>query len=163
MPKVFKIPVEVDAELYQLGMEDGFKPEEGCYSEFGVDLSGCSRQENQGCGGCKCFRPYIATREGPIFISPDDHIITGVEGERYAIKPGIYAKTYREVGDRPILTVRVCWHDNNVTDFDCKSVEDYSDCYVLKGDNGYQTSVPKGGVRYITQKEKVKKVESDPT
>ena len=26
-----------------------------CYEEFGQDLDGCSRQENQGCKGCKCL------------------------------------------------------------------------------------------------------------
>lgn len=25
-----------------------------CYEDFGVDLDGCSRQENEGCNGCKC-------------------------------------------------------------------------------------------------------------
>jgi hypothetical protein len=26
-----------------------------CHEEFGQDLDGCSRQENQGCKGCKCL------------------------------------------------------------------------------------------------------------
>jgi ATP-dependent Clp protease ATP-binding subunit ClpC len=26
-----------------------------CYTEYGKDLDGCSRQENQGCAGCKCL------------------------------------------------------------------------------------------------------------
>ena len=27
-----------------------------CYKEFGPDLDACSRQENQGCRGCKCAK-----------------------------------------------------------------------------------------------------------
>ncbi|MDF2499313.1 MAG: hypothetical protein K0Q77_27 [Anaerosporomusa subterranea] len=157
MPRVVKIPVEIDAELYEPGMEDGFKPEDFCYAEFGIDLSGCSKQESAGCGGCKCYLPYISTLEGPHFISPGDYIITGVEGERYPIKPGIYAKTYRLAGGS--LAVKVCWQDGSVADFECKSVVGLADSIVLKGDDGYQTTIPKTDIRYITQKEKVKKDE----
>ena len=31
-------------------------PDPECYKEYGQDLDGCSRQENQGCNGCRCFR-----------------------------------------------------------------------------------------------------------
>ena len=27
-----------------------------CYKEFGSDLDGCSRQENEGCNGCGCCK-----------------------------------------------------------------------------------------------------------
>ena len=32
-------------------MENNKTPDE-CYKEYGADLDGCSRQENQGCMGC---------------------------------------------------------------------------------------------------------------
>jgi len=32
-----------------------YKVPEECYEEFGSDLDGCSRQENQGCKGCNCL------------------------------------------------------------------------------------------------------------
>ena len=36
------------------GNEEVIVPDE-CYKEFGSDLDGCSRQENQGCKGCRCL------------------------------------------------------------------------------------------------------------
>lgn len=92
--KYRKKPVEVEAEIYHNGLEDSFAPEEECYKEFGPDLDGCSTQEMGGCKGCKCFRPYIKTLEGKMFISNGDYIITGINGERYPCKPDIFAKTY---------------------------------------------------------------------
>jgi hypothetical protein len=32
-----------------------------CYEEFGLDLDGCSRQQNEGCKGCRCA---TETKEG---------------------------------------------------------------------------------------------------
>lgn len=39
----------------------------------------------------------ISTLEGRMMVSPGDWIITGVEGEHYAIKPQIFAKSYDPV------------------------------------------------------------------
>lgn len=36
-------------------------------------------------------RPYIETLEGPLFITPGDWIIKGVQGEFYPCKPEIFA------------------------------------------------------------------------
>ena len=30
--------------------------DKSCYIEFGQDLDGCSRQENEGCKGCRCCK-----------------------------------------------------------------------------------------------------------
>lgn len=30
--------------------------DEQCYIEFGRDLDGCSRQQNEGCNGCRCTK-----------------------------------------------------------------------------------------------------------
>jgi hypothetical protein len=34
-------------------------PDPECYKEFGADLDSCSRQENQGCKGCRCAKEII--------------------------------------------------------------------------------------------------------
>ncbi len=30
-------------------------PPKECFKDFGRDLDGCSRQENEGCNGCRCL------------------------------------------------------------------------------------------------------------
>nr|DAN42395.1 MAG TPA: PGDYG protein [Caudoviricetes sp.] len=37
---------------------------------------------------------YIDTLEGVMKASPGDWIITGVDGEKYPVKPDIFQKTY---------------------------------------------------------------------
>lgn len=37
---------------------------------------------------------YCKTLEGTLSVSPDDWIITGVNGEQYPCKPDIFEKTY---------------------------------------------------------------------
>lgn len=64
-----KRPVTIEAEIYAEGMEDGFR--EG--------------------------RPFLSTLEGDLFISGGDFIVVGIDGERYAVKPRIFAKTYETV------------------------------------------------------------------
>lgn len=43
-----------------------------------------------GVGDCR----WIGTLEGGHIVSPGDWIITGVQGEQYPCKPGIFAATY---------------------------------------------------------------------
>lgn len=43
-----KAIAEVEGESHK-------KVPQSCYDEFGLDLDGCSRQENQGCAGCVCL------------------------------------------------------------------------------------------------------------
>ena len=51
-------------------------------------------------GLCRCLEvgggndPHIHTLEGPLHVSIDDWIITGVKGEKYPCKPDIFAATY---------------------------------------------------------------------
>ena len=40
---------------------------------------------------------YIDTLEGTMTVSPNDWIITGIEGEKYPCKPDIFRKTYEPV------------------------------------------------------------------
>jgi hypothetical protein len=53
----------------------------------------CGFWEENGEENCPYRRPYIFTLEGKLYISEGDYIITGVEGERYPCKPGIFHKT----------------------------------------------------------------------
>jgi hypothetical protein len=39
----------------------------------------------------------IHTLEGFMEVNPGDWVVTGVEGERYAVKPSIFKKTYVKV------------------------------------------------------------------
>lgn len=42
---------------------------------------------------------WIDTLEGGHIVCPGDYVITGVAGERYPCKPGIFAQTYDTVTD----------------------------------------------------------------
>ena len=88
MAKYRKKPIEIDAELYSSGMED-------CWLHNGVAYSKDQMEKNQGVEGE--FKPAIRTLEGPLAISAGDWIITGVNGERYPIKPDIFDKIYEAV------------------------------------------------------------------
>jgi hypothetical protein len=43
----------------------------------------------------------IQTLEGPMTASPGDWIVTGVKGEKYAVKDDIFRQTYEPVSTRP--------------------------------------------------------------
>ncbi len=62
----------VDGDPYSPGMEDGITPD---------------------------GKPFIATLEGNMIISPTDWIIIGVKGERYPCKAEIFEMTYEKVED----------------------------------------------------------------
>jgi hypothetical protein len=52
---------------------------------------------NSNCKHCQLYmfeHGWIDTLEGGHIVCPGDYIITGVEGERYPCKPGIFLKTY---------------------------------------------------------------------
>lgn len=54
----------------------------------------------KGCEQCCCHwadHGEIATLEGNMIACPGDWIITGIQGEQYPCKPGIFAATYEEV------------------------------------------------------------------
>lgn len=89
--KFRKKPVIIDADIYSIGMEDGFMT-------IGEAITNGLR-EPYNHPECAKFKgvPYISTLEGYHFISEGDYIITGVEGERYPCKPDIFKKTYEKV------------------------------------------------------------------
>lgn len=95
--KYRKKPVEVEAEVYNPGMEDGFWC---CVNIMAWPLFArkefCKKIKSNSCEGCKNLKPYIKTLEGRHIISPGDYIITGVKGERYPCKAEIFLMTYEK-------------------------------------------------------------------
>lgn len=79
MAKYRKKPVVIEAEVYKIGMEDGFDNPKSKFIENA--------------------KPYINTLEGKHYISLGDYIITGVKDERYSCKPDIFEMTYDKVGE----------------------------------------------------------------
>ena len=51
------------------------------------------------CGDVFHNHGWIDTLEGGHIVCPGDYIITGVAGERYPCKPGIFAQTYDAITD----------------------------------------------------------------
>jgi hypothetical protein len=51
------------------------------------------------CGGIMHNHGWIDTLEGGHIVCPGDYVITGVQGEHYPCKPGIFAQTYDTVTD----------------------------------------------------------------
>ena len=94
MGKFRKKPVVVEAEIYRLGLEDGFDTI-GEAIVSGLKNSGYQHPE------CAKFKgvPFIQTLEGKHYISEGDWIITGVEDEKYPCKDHIFAKTYESVNE----------------------------------------------------------------
>jgi hypothetical protein len=86
MPKYRKKPVEIEAEQYTPGLEDGFDDAVPSYVDY-------CKLENGPSGPY----PYIETLEGKHYIGKGDFIITGVQGERYPCKPDIFAETYEAI------------------------------------------------------------------
>jgi hypothetical protein len=56
-------------------------------------------KEIDGVENCSCQPElcYIETKEGKMYVSEGDWIITGVEGEIYCCKDSIFRKTYELV------------------------------------------------------------------
>lgn len=82
-----KKPVVIEAEQW-LGWE------QHADGDLGVDVN----NDDPATG-------IIQTLEGQHIVTMNDWIITGVEGERYPCKPGIFAKTYEAV-DPPTRALR---------------------------------------------------------
>ncbi len=87
MAKYIKKQILIDAVKYKIGLEDGFDNIE-IATKSGLDINSYISPFNSN------KIPYIKTLEGKHYISKDDYIITGVEGERYPCKSNIFHKTY---------------------------------------------------------------------
>ncbi len=87
MAKYIKKPVPVDAIEYRRGMEDGF-------DDITTAIKSGLEPDNYVNPLKSDEVPFIRTLEGKHYISEGDYIITGVDGERYPCKQGIFRKTY---------------------------------------------------------------------
>lgn len=65
------------------------------------DLDGSSQCKH--CGRVHHEHGWIDTLEGGHIVCPGDWIITGVQGEHYPCKPGIFAATYEPVNEPSAL------------------------------------------------------------
>lgn len=107
MAKFRKKPVVIEATQW---FQNGDHPEDACevihsgsffdfFSEGKVvryfrrpDVSGTS--VCQQCNRVMHVHGWVDTKEGGHIVCPGDWIVTGVQGERYPVKPGIFAVTY---------------------------------------------------------------------
>lgn len=90
MAKYVKKPITIEAEEYEIGLEDGFDDIETALNN-GLDSKTYKNPVDSG------KVPFILTLEGKHYISRGDYIITGVDGERYPCKRDIFCKTYMVV------------------------------------------------------------------
>lgn len=79
--KYRKKPIEIEAIQY-IGTGESFE----AIDEF---ADGCLYVEDD--------KPFIKTLEGNMFVSVNDYVIKGVNGEFYPCKPDIFEKTYELV------------------------------------------------------------------
>lgn len=107
-----KLPVVVEAHPWH---KNGDHPLDGVGMEAPDGLGGVyirreglvvrffRRPDFPGTAACKhCGKPmhdhgWIDTLEGGHIVCPGDWVITGVKGERYPCKPGVFAATYEPV------------------------------------------------------------------
>ena len=71
-----------------------YKGIEGAVVRFYRHPSMDGQTECQKCGRIMHDHGWIDTLEGGHIVCPGDVVITGVRGERYPIKPDIFAETY---------------------------------------------------------------------
>jgi len=98
MSKFRKLPVIIEAVQYTEDMASAVIAGED--APWGLAPQMVTSEE-----GCpyRTGRLLIATLEGTMLVSPGDWVITGVKGEKYPCKPGIFEATYERVyePDRP--------------------------------------------------------------
>jgi hypothetical protein len=75
MAKYVKKPIPVEAEQYKKGMEDGFD------KVFNIKEG-------------HPIKPFINTLEGRMLFNEDAYIVTGIKGERWAVRKDIFEETY---------------------------------------------------------------------
>lgn len=90
MGKYIKKNIQIEAEQYYKGLEDGIDTYDV------AKLSGLDINKYISPLGYN-VAPYINTLEGKHYISKGDYIIIGISGERYPCKEEIFKKTYELV------------------------------------------------------------------
>jgi len=80
-------PVVIDAERWDGGERDFLVVNRGDRAAVVETAAGHRMRVPAG-------HALIATLEGPHLVAPGDWIVTGVKGERYAVKPDVFELTY---------------------------------------------------------------------
>lgn len=94
MVKYRKKPIVVEAELFKMGMEDGY----ASYPIFSDRLLGYYHKD--GALPKNNLKPAIKTLEGWYEVKEGRHyIVTGIKGERYPVEKEIFEETYEVVED----------------------------------------------------------------
>lgn len=91
MAKYRKKPIVIEAEMFKMGMEDGY----ACYSLTGKFLGFYDKIRPMPRANKK---PAIKTLEGWYEVEEEKHyIVTGIKGERYPVEKEIFEETYETV------------------------------------------------------------------
>lgn len=97
MPKYRKKPVVIEAitfsEFVQYGKQNGGNIVNGMPWSFVYNGHAVTHESDE------CY--LIPTLEGVMHFTPNDMLITGVNGEIYPCKPDIFEATYEKVGELP--------------------------------------------------------------
>lgn len=96
MAKYRKNPIVVEAELFEMSMEDGHALYDVATSTFvGFCPKGYASLAHV------YRKPAIKTLEGWYEVEVGKHyIVTGVEGERYPVEKRIFERTYEKISDQ---------------------------------------------------------------
>jgi hypothetical protein len=98
LAKYRKKPVVIEAELFEMGMEDGY----ACYPIFSDKLIGFFSKDEPIPKTNR--KPAIKTLEGWYEVEVGKHyIVTGVRGERYPVEKEIFEETYEIVFEPDFL------------------------------------------------------------
>ncbi len=94
MSKYKMKPIIVEAEIYKLGMEDGFKCDlykDDCYKEKCIITKNIS--------SCRHKKPYINKIGDNCIVSEGDYIIIGVMGVKYNCKSDLFKMKFELVDE----------------------------------------------------------------
>ena len=92
MGKYRKKPIVIEAELFEMGMEDGY----ACYKVITNEFIGYFEKDKPVPRTCRV--PAIKTLEGWYEVEVGKHyIVTGIKGERYPVEKSIFEETYEKV------------------------------------------------------------------
>ncbi|MET7687965.1 hypothetical protein ABZT06_08290 [Streptomyces sp. NPDC005483] len=104
MARYRKKPVEIEAVQWWVNgdhPEDGHPEHEGRVVRYfrHPDPEYAGDKLHEPCSRIWHVHGWIDTLEGGHTVCPGDWIVTGVQGERYPVKPDIFAATYEAVTD----------------------------------------------------------------
>lgn len=95
MAKYRKKPIVVEAELFEMGMEDGY----GCYLLDGQFIGFFESGEGRALPK-SAKKPAIKTLEGWYEVEEGNHyIVTGIKGERYPVEKEIFEESYELISE----------------------------------------------------------------